>query len=204
MTDRNALGGAALASGAAIAWSNAVLPRLTRRFGLGREARAAVTAGFCAADAALARVPVPAALGVGVGGALAAAGLLRSRPVPREDPPQLARWIALDIPFGTVVPEELLFRGSLTPQWEAALGRPVGSVAGALTFGLWHVGAAQAAHDPVFPTIVVTSVAGAAFDALVGRTRRLWPAMAAHWALNSAGALLSSGSVFSRFVGTDT
>ncbi|CAM3669281.1 MULTISPECIES: CPBP family intramembrane glutamic endopeptidase [Tsukamurella] len=191
--DRGALGGAALASGAAVAWSNAALPRLTHEFGLGRAGRSAATAAFCAADALLARARVPAPLGVGAGAALAVAGLIGARSVDREDPPPLPRWVLLDIPLGTVLPEEVLFRGSLTPRWEAALGRPAGSVAGALTFGLWHVGAAQAAGDPVLPTIAVTSFAGAAFDALVRRTRRLWPAMAAHWALNGAGAVLSSG-----------
>lgn len=199
-----AAGSAALASGAAVAWSNAVLPRVSGRYGWGREARGAATFAFCVADAGLTRARIPAVIGVPSGLALAAAGLARTSPVAREAPPDLARWVLLDIPFGTAIPEELLFRGALTPRLEEGFGRRAGAIVGPLMFGLWHVGAAKSARDPVFPTIVVTSLAGASWDALTRRTRRLWPAMAAHWAVNSAGAILSSGSVFSGFPVTDT
>ncbi|WP_019202884.1 CPBP family intramembrane glutamic endopeptidase [Tsukamurella sp. 1534] len=190
-------GGAPLAAGAAVAWSNAVLPRLSRRLGWGRDARNAVNAAFCLADAALARARFPTAAGTVAGGALAVAGLVRTVPAEREPASSLAKWVLVDIPLGTALPEEALFRGSLTPSLEAAYGRPRGTVAGAATFGLWHVGAARAAQDPVVPTILVTGFAGAALDALTRRTSRSWPAFLAHWTLNGAGAILSSGSVFS-------
>lgn len=190
---RDAVGAPALASGAAIAWSNAVLPRLTRRFGLGPGTRGAATLAFCAADAALARGRLPAGLGVAGGGALAVAGLAAAQPVRREEhaPSDLARWVLLEIPLGTALPEELLFRGGLTPGLRTALGPLRGAAAGALVFGMWHVSAAKSARQPIFPTIAVTSFAGACFDELTHRTRRLWPATLAHWALNSAGAILT-------------
>ncbi|GAA1084305.1 hypothetical protein GCM10009648_23790 [Tsukamurella spumae] len=190
----SARGAAVLASGAAVAWSNAALPRLARRYGWGRDARSAATLAFCLADAALARSAVPTVPGVAVGAVLAGGGLALVEPVAREAPSNRVKWAFVDIPLGTVLPEELLFRGALTPAWEAAFGRPAGSVAGPLTFGLWHVGAARAARDPIFPTIVVTSAFGAVLDAFARRTRRWWPGFVVHWALNAGGVILSSGS----------
>lgn len=187
-------GAPALAAGAAVAWSNALLPRLAERFGWHRDARAAATLAFSVADAALARSRVPTAAGVAAGGVLVGAGLALVRPVRREAPSDRATWILVDIPLGTALPEELLFRGSLTPALVAAYGRRVGAVAGPLTFGLWHVGAAHSAHDPVFPTIAVTTGFGAAMDALAQRTGRWWPCFLIHWMLNGSGVILSSGS----------
>lgn len=187
-------GAPALAAGAAIAWSNAVLPRLADRFGWRRDARSAAALGFCAADAALARSRVPTVPGLIGGGALALAGLALVRPVRREAPSSLAKWVLVDVPLGTALPEELLFRGALTPAFERSYGRRWGAVAGPITFGLWHVGAARTAHDPVFRTIVVTTGFGVAMDALARRTSRWGPCFGAHWALNGAGAILSYGS----------
>ncbi|CAM3781457.1 CPBP family intramembrane glutamic endopeptidase [Tsukamurella ocularis] len=194
---RAARGAPALAAGAAVAWSNAVLPRLADRFGRRRDARSAATLAFCAADAALARSRVPTAAGIAVGGALTVAGLTLVRPVRREAPSNRAKWVLVDIPLGTALPEELLFRGALTPALQSAYGRRTGAVAGPLAFGLWHVGAARSAHDPVFPTIGVTAGFGALMDALARRTGRWWPCFLAHWMLNGTGAILSSGSVIS-------
>ncbi|BDH57560.1 hypothetical protein MTP03_24990 [Tsukamurella sp. PLM1] len=190
-------GGAALASGAAIAWSNALAPRLARRFGWGSDGRSAATLAFCLADSGLARSSIPTVPGAVAGVALAVAGLATVEPVDRQPPSSLAKWVLVDIPLGTTLPEELLFRGVLTPALRRAYGARTGSIAGPAVFGLWHVGAARAAHDPVFPTICVTFLAGAGFDVLTRRTGRWWPAFVAHWLLNGCGAVLSSGSVFS-------
>ncbi|KXP09354.1 hypothetical protein AXK57_10650 [Tsukamurella pulmonis] len=190
-------GAPALAAGAAVAWSNAVLPRLAERFGWNRDARSAATLTFCAVDAALARTAIPTAAGLAGGAALLGAGLALVRPVRREAPSNRAKWVLVDIPLGTALPEEMLFRGALTPSLEAAHGRRIGAVAGPLAFGLWHVGAARSAHDPVLPTIGVTAGFGAAMDALARRTGRWWPCFLAHWMLNGTGAILSSGSVIS-------
>lgn len=187
-------GAPALAAGAAIAWSNAVLPRLADRFGWGRDARSAAALGFCAADAALARSRFPTVPGLAGGAALAVAGLALVRPVRREAPSSLAKWVLVDIPLGTALPEEMLFRGALTPALERAYGRRAGAVAGPLAFGLWHVGAARTAHDPVFQTIGVTTAFGALMDALARRTGRWGLCFAAHWSLNASGAILSYGS----------
>lgn len=187
-------GAPALAAGAAIAWSNAVLPRLTDRFGWNRDARAAATLAFCTADAALARSRFPTVAGLVGGGALVCAGLALVRPVRREAPSNRAKWVLVDIPLGTALPEEMLFRGALTPALEGAYGGRTGAVAGPLAFGLWHVGAARSAHDPVLPTIGVTTAFGAAMDALARRTGRWWPCFLVHWMLNGSGVILSSGS----------
>ncbi|TWS19834.1 CPBP family intramembrane metalloprotease [Tsukamurella asaccharolytica] len=198
--DRMRRGAPALAAGAALAWSNAVLPRLATRFDWNRDARSAAALAFCTADAALARsTRVPTAAGVVAGGALATAGLALVRPVRREAPSNRGKWVLVDIPLGTALPEEVLFRGALTPSLEAAFGRRVGSAVGPLAFGLWHVGAARSGQDPVFPTIVVTAVFGALMDALTRRTGRWWASFLAHWMLNGTGVILSSGSVISSF-----
>lgn len=152
---------------------------------------------FYLADAALTRSRVPTAVGVAAGGALAGAGLALVWPVRREAPSDRAKWVFMDIPLGTALPEELLFRGSLTPALEAAYGRRTGAVAGPLAFGLWHVGAARSARDPVFPTIAVTAGFGALMDALAKGTGRWWPCFLIHWMLNGSGVILSSGSGFS-------
>ncbi|GAB3127280.1 hypothetical protein GCM10027289_04680 [Tsukamurella serpentis] len=190
-------GGPVLAAGAAIAWSNAVLPRLVRGYRWGPGARAAATTTFCLAGAALARTDVPTVPAAVVGAALAVGGVSATLPVRRDAPPPLARWVLVDIPLGTALGEELLFRGALTPALQRSFGAPAGALVGPAVFALWHVGAARASGHPVIPTMTVTFVTGWVFD-LIGRyTGRWWPSFVAHWAINGCGAILSSGSVFS-------
>ena len=90
-------------------------------------------------------------------------------------------WIGLHIPIGTVLAEELLFRGALT-----AL---VGPLPQAVAFGLWHVRPAMAVGDSVVTTVVVTGLSGLGFAWLrKGSGSVLAPALA-HLAINVGGAI---------------
>jgi uncharacterized protein len=113
--------------------------------------------------------------------------------------------VAWKIPIGTVLFEEVLFRGVLL---RAAMRRHRTTVAVALTsvvFGLWHVaptivGLQANGVDPgslggigaIVGTVAVTSVAGAAFAWLRLRTGSLLAPMLAHWAINAFGLLAAA------------
>lgn len=90
-------------------------------------------------------------------------------------------WIGVHIPVGTVLAEELLFRGVLT-----AL---VGPLPQSVAFGLWHVRTAVLAGDSVPGTVLVTGLSGLVFSWLRrGSGSVLAPALA-HLALNVGGAV---------------
>lgn len=120
-----------------------------------------------------------------------------------QRPREVARNVLVDIPLGTVVYEEAVFRGALlglalrrtTPLRAAGLG--------ALAFGLWHVQpaldsrdghpvtAAAPAAGVVAGTVAATAVAGLAFTWLRLRGASVLAPMVAHLATN-AGAYLSA------------
>jgi membrane protease YdiL (CAAX protease family) len=176
-------------------------------------------AGLTAADLGLARSAWPAGLRWGVaaaalvGAAYAVASLLGPvRQALPEGDGGLGRatlWAVLVvIPLGTVVPEELAFRGLLL----ALLGRGRGVLAATLLssglFGLWHVvaslggGAANAAITDVVGgdaagtavrvavTIVSTSVAGVVLCWLRLRSGSLLAPILAHWTVNGLGVIV--------------
>jgi membrane protease YdiL (CAAX protease family) len=105
---------------------------------------------------------------------------------------EAARRTLVVIPLGTVLVEELVFRGALygllerltTPGWAMA--------AGAVLFGLWHVppiwgdGVAT-----VGTTVVATTVAGVGFIWLRRRSGSVLAPMAAHVGTNSTTFALS-------------
>ena len=100
----------------------------------------------------------------------------------------------LFIPLGTVVFEELIFRGVLLAVLQRVWSRTASLVVSAVCFGLWHLppalrGAsdkgAAAAVGVVVGTIAVTTVAGAAFAWLRLRSGSLIAPMMAHLATNS-------------------
>jgi len=113
------------------------------------------------------------------------------------------------IPLGTVLPEELAFRGLLL----ALLGRRSGVVAGTLLssglFGLWHVvaslggGAANAAivgmvggdaagtAVRVVVTVGFTSLAGVGLCWLRLRSGSLLAPVLAHWTVNGLGVIVT-------------
>ncbi len=113
--------------------------------------------------------------------------------------------VAWKIPVGTVLFEEVLFRGVLL---KAAMRRHRTTVAVALTsvvFGLWHIAptivglqangvapGSLAGIGAIVGTVAVTSVAGVAFAWLRLRTGSLLAPMLAHWATNAFGLLAAA------------
>jgi membrane protease YdiL (CAAX protease family) len=103
------------------------------------------------------------------------------------------------VPLGTVLPEELAFRGLLL----ALLGRGHGVRAATLLssglFGLWHIlpslggGVADAAGTllRVVVTVCVTSAAGVVLCVLRLRSGSLLAPVLAHWAVNGLGIMLA-------------
>jgi uncharacterized protein len=177
--------------------------------------------GLTAADLGLARSAWPAGLRWGaaaaalVGAAYALAYLVAPvREVLPEDQSDIGRatlWAVLVvIPLGTVVPEELAFRGLLLAQ----LGRRRGVLAATLLssglFGLWHVlpslggGAANAAMTDVVGgdaagtalrvavTVASTSVAGVVLCWLRLRSDSLLAPILAHWTVNGLGVIVAA------------
>jgi uncharacterized protein len=113
--------------------------------------------------------------------------------------------VAWKIPIGTVLFEEVLFRGVLL---KAAMRRHRTTVAVALTsvvFGLWHVAptivglqangvapGSLAGVGAIVGTVAITTVAGVAFSWLRLRTGSLLAPMLAHWATNAFGLLAAA------------
>jgi uncharacterized protein len=176
--------------------------------------------GLTAADLGLARSAWPAGLRWGaaaaalVGAAYAVAYLLapvrQALPEAEGGLGRAVLWTVLVvIPLGTVVPEELAFRGLLL----ALLGRRRGVLAATLLssglFGLWHVlpslggGAANAAIADVVGgdaagtalrvavTVVSTSVAGVVLCWLRLRSGSLLAPILAHWTVNGLGVIVA-------------
>lgn len=103
-------------------------------------------------------------------------------------------WKALVvIPIGTVVMEELAFRGVLLAACRRATTTRSAVVLSSLAFGLWHVVGAWNGADgtllqrlpEVLGTVAATTAAGLGFTWLRLRSNSLLPPMAAHVATNS-------------------
>ena len=85
------------------------------------------------------RVGGAAAAMVATGVAAATAvPLVRSAMVERDLPDRPARWLALEIPAGTVW-AEAVFRGAVQAVAARAVGRSGGRLLQAAVFGLWHI-----------------------------------------------------------------
>lgn len=182
----------ALLVGASLLWA--------RRAGLGRPELGMVS------DGALGAPAVGLALALAI--ALPAIVLLRSgfplgqpiayAPLAGIGNGTLALHVALFLPLGAVLPEELAFRGALL----GALLRRSGSVWAALgsatAFAFWHVAVVFVTvaetplrPSPLFPLAIAAALAvvfagGLAFAALRLRTGTLASTVAAHWAFNAA------------------
>jgi uncharacterized protein len=177
--------------------------------------------GLAAADLGLARSAWPAGLRWGaaaaavVAAAYAVAYLLapvrQALPEAEGGLGRAVLWTVLVvIPLGTVLPEELAFRGLLL----ALLGRRYGLLAGVLLssglFGLWHVvpslggGTANAtmasvvgadaagAVVRVIVTVVFTSLAGVVLCWLRLRSNSLVAPVLAHWTVNGLGVIVAA------------
>lgn len=119
--------------------------------------------------------------------------------------PELVHAVLVRIPLGTVVFEEVLFRGLVLGAALQVL--PVtGAVAWqSATFGLWHVAPTIVAlrENDVVPAsatglrasigaVAVTSLAGAGLALMVLGTGSLVAPMLTHWALNAFGLLAAA------------
>lgn len=96
------------------------------------------------------------------------------------------------IPIGTVVVEELAFRGVLHALLERATTPARSMAAGSVLFGLWHI--APILDDGIWVvvgTVVATATAGAAFIWLRRRSGSLLAPTLAHLGTNSATFALS-------------
>jgi uncharacterized protein len=114
------------------------------------------------------------------------------------------------IPLGTVLPEELAFRGLLLVLLGRRLGVLSGTLVSSVLFGLWHVlaslggGAANAAIADVVGgdaagtavrvvvTVGFTFAAGVVLCWLRLRSGSLLAPMLAHWTVNGLGAIVAS------------
>ena len=107
----------------------------------------------------------------------------------RELPADEGRWLALEIPLGTVWAEETLFRGALQTVGSEVFGPIGGRLLQAVAFGLWHVPDARAADQSVTGTVLATGLAGWVFGWLAQRSGSLLAPVLAHLAVNEAGAV---------------
>lgn len=173
------------------------------------------SAGLTAADMGLARRDAPRGLALGAvaGGVViaslaaalltpAAAPLLRDQRIAGLDAQALAAWTLVRIPLGTVLLEEVAFRGVLYGLLTRN-GSTARAVAGSsAVFGVWHVvptwlalQANVAAASPLTTaatiggSVLATAGAGAAFCALRLRSGSLVAPMLAHVATNAGAAI---------------
>ncbi|WP_420880115.1 CPBP family intramembrane glutamic endopeptidase [Rhodococcus sp. (in: high G+C Gram-positive bacteria)] len=192
---------------ALVAWNNGVLPALRlssrHRATAGAVVAAAATAAGMAGGlrrnevglgniraglrwgSAAAAAPV-----AGYAVALAVPSLHNRFVVPDEVRRDFVEWVAAHIPFGTVVTEELLFRGLLTALTDRAFPPPGATAIRAAAFGLWHVHPAHVANDSVPGTVVFTASASLVFDWLRARSGSVLAPALLHLAVNVGGALM--------------
>jgi membrane protease YdiL (CAAX protease family) len=200
----------AATSGALLTWSNVVVPRLPPRAAVRTAANlgatgvlvlAARSAGLSADDLGLGRHRAGARW---AGGALAltTAGYALALAVPAgrtalagsapegSTPRELVARILVHIPLGTVLCEELAFRGVLAALARRSLpGRRADAVT-ALVFGLWHIGSAR--HDArasVPGTVLLTGFGGMVLGRLRAVSGSLLAPMGLHLGTNGVGLL---------------
>lgn len=111
------------------------------------------------------------------------------------------------IPFCTVIPEEVMFRGvlqgALTRRWSPRVGIGVSAV----LFGCWHIASSLALTEQndgfrsvlgsgtlaqlagILGAVIATGTAGVILAWLRYRTDSLLTPIALHWSLNAAGAV---------------
>lgn len=116
----------------------------------------------------------------------------------------VARQALLDVPLGTVLVEEVAFRGVVLGLLLAPLGHGWALVVSSLLFGIWHVPSALELHEAqsagpagpwarrrtVLATVAFTALAGSVFAALRLLTGSLLPPAALHWSANASGIVV--------------
>jgi membrane protease YdiL (CAAX protease family) len=174
--------------------------------------------GLDAAGLSLGRVPFArgAAVGAGLGlvGATLAVCALRLiapaiagqqveyAPLSQVTEVELARHVAVLLPLGTVIPEELAFRGVLLGGLLRRMRQRDALIVSGAAFALWHLGVAIATVDdttlgspsPWFGLAIVVALGvvllgGSALAWIRLRTRSLATTIALHWVFN-AGLLV--------------
>lgn len=197
----------------------AALPGGSAQFAIAGAALVAVSliaARSLGLDAsALGLTPAGAVRGFGIGlvagGALAAIAVAATRLVPLilgaplvygplggVAGDRLALHVAVFLPLGAVIPEEVAFRGTLLAGLVRQMGARAAVVASAFTFALWHgfVAIATVADSTLGQTtawwifgfaaaMVVLLVGGAIMAILRTITGSLATSIAAHWAFNA-------------------
>ena len=121
--------------------------------------------------------------------ALTAVPPVRRAMAERDLPEHPVRWLLLDIPIGTVWPEEAVYRATLGTVAEQAFGPTRGRLLQAAAFGLWHIVDARVTGQPVIGTVLLTGVGGWLFGWLRHRSGSLAAPMLAHLAVNEAAGL---------------
>ncbi|WP_234817712.1 CPBP family intramembrane glutamic endopeptidase [Mycolicibacterium sphagni] len=173
---------------------------IDKQFGNPAVGAAAGTGLALAVRAPLGLRPPQLWSGLRYGGAVAgavSAGVAATTALPRvraamhdrDLPAGTRRWLALDIPLGTVWTEETLFRGMLQTLATRAVGQSRGRLLQAAAFGLWHIPDARKTGEPVVGTVLVTGLAGWAFGWLAERSGSVLAPVLAHLAINEAGAV---------------
>lgn len=122
--------------------------------------------------------------------------------------PHLLSSIFIGTLLGTVIPEELLFRGVVLGSAVRTWGARRGLLVGSIVFGFWHIlptlanasdNAATAAADEsiagkiglVVGAVMATTIAGAVFGWLRLRSRSLVAPVLAHLATNSVALVVA-------------
>ena len=118
------------------------------------------------------------------------------------------------VPLGTVLLEEVAFRGVLLGLVRRHRGATWASITSSVLFGLWHIlpsmhlgKANQAVGETLGTGRVLTVLAAVAFTALAGlllcelrrRSGSLLATAALHWATNGLGILLTAALATARF-----
>jgi membrane protease YdiL (CAAX protease family) len=100
--------------------------------------------------------------------------------------PNPAFEIALRIPVGTALCEELLFRSALLAYLDRHTNRIAATITSSLLFGLWHVLPARESRVDAGSTVWATTVAGIVFVGIRRRTRSVAAPTVVHAALNAS------------------
>jgi membrane protease YdiL (CAAX protease family) len=179
---------------------------------------AAAASGLTSADLGLRRDRLRAGLSCGSAAAapvVAAFALAALTPVTRPmlndqriaglDRRQLAYHVLVRIPVGTVVWEEIAFRGVLQAALRRVLAEPAATVVGSAVFGLWHIrptAEALAVNQlaasrgrrvtAVIAVAAGTAAAGALLSVLRERSGSLAAPVVLHMAVNCSAALASA------------